>query len=46
VSKALELQRIENDLLRDVSTLMELNAPQPFFRRGFEVVKKLRTAGS
>ena len=46
VSKALELQRIENDLLRDISTLMELNAPQPFFRRGFEVVEKLRTAGS
>ena len=46
VLKALELQRIENDLLRDISTLMELNAPQPFFRRGFEVVEKLRTAGS
>jgi hypothetical protein len=44
--KALELQRIENDLLRDISTLMELNAPQPFFRRGFEVVEKLRTASS
>ena len=46
VSKAMKLQRIENDLLRDVSTLMELNAPQPFFGRGFEVVKKLKTAGS
>ena len=46
MSKALELQKIDNDLLRDVSTLMELNAPQPFFRRGFEVVKKLSTAGS
>lgn len=41
-SRAWALQQIENDLLRDMSTLMEMGVPESFFGGGFEFIDRLK----
>tara|TARA_B100000700_G_scaffold331784_2_gene468633 strand:+ start:32625 stop:33725 length:1101 start_codon:yes stop_codon:yes gene_type:complete len=40
--KAMKLGRIENDLSRDISTLVTLSVPNNFFGRGYKAIPKIQ----
>ena len=42
ISTAMALEKIPNDLQRDIATLTTLSAPEQFFGRGYEVINGLK----
>ena len=42
LGKAMSLGKIENDLSRDISTLLTLSVPENFFGRGYEAIPRIQ----